>query len=300
MSNIQRDEKNYLISHKAKYNIELENKLNKLSKFLTTIINDGIIVAFSGGTDSAMLLWATQKVRENVGGKIIAVTQDSLSLPRKDLEESIEFTKSLKVEHKIVKGKEFDDPRYLKNDSNRCYYCRLDLFKITDEILHDGYKSVLYGYNHSDKGDIRPGHRAATENNILSPLADFEFTKEEIRLVLRTNDIEISDKPATPCLSSRVMTGIEIEEKDIENIEELEKILWNDGAKIFRIRICNEVIQKFLRIEASPNDLQIVIANKGLLVARGKELGYKWVTLDLGGYKLGGGTIWQIMNYKIC
>lgn len=291
MSNIQRDEKNYLISHKAKYNIELENKLNKLSKFLTTIINDGIIVAFSGGTDSAMLLWATQKVRENVGGKIIAVTQDSLSLPRKDLEESIEFTKSLKVEHKIVKGKEFDDPRYLKNDSNRCYYCRLDLFKITDEILHDGYKSVLYGYNHSDKGDIRPGHRAATENNILSPLADFEFTKEEIRLVLRTNDIEISDKPATPCLSSRVMTGIEIEEKDIENIEELEKILWNDGAKIFRIRICNEVIQKFLRIEASPNDLQIVIANKGLLVARGKELGYKWVTLDLGGYKLGGGTI---------
>ncbi len=291
MSIHKKEELNCLISSNEKYSIELENKLNKLNKLLSKIINDGVVVAFSGGTDSAMLLWATQKVKNTIGGKLLAVTQDSFSLPRKDLEEAIEFTQSLNVEHKIVKGKEFSDSRYLKNDSNRCYYCRLDLFRITDEIIQDGYKSVLYGYNHSDKGDIRPGHKAATENNILSPLAECEFTKDEIRLILRTNKIEIADKPATPCLSSRVMTGIAIDEKDIRNIEELEKILWDAGAKIFRVRLCKEGSDKFLRIEASPTDLQLVIENKNSLVTKGKELGYKWVTLDLEGYKLGGGTL---------
>ncbi len=291
MSSIEKEKINYLTSTKEKYSSELEIKLMKLNSMLCDIIQDGIVVAFSGGTDSAMLLWATQKIYDGVGGKLLAVTQDSLSLPRKDLEEAIEFTQSLNVEHKIVKGKEFSDSRYLKNDLNRCYYCRLDLFRITDEIIQDGYKSVLYGYNYSDKGDIRPGHKAATENNILSPLADCEFTKEEIRLVLRTNKIEIADKPATPCLSSRVMTGIAIDEKDIQNIEELEKILWDGGAKIFRVRLCKEGTDKFLRIEASPNDLQVVIENKTILVSKGKELGYKWVTLDLEGYKFGGGTV---------
>ncbi len=282
---------NFLISSNEVYDNKLKNKLKNLSNVLANIIHDGVVVAFSGGTDSAMLVWATQKVKENVGGKLLAVTQDSLSLPRKDLNEAIEFTSSLNVEHKVIKGKEFSNPDYLKNDSNRCYYCRLDLFRITDEIIQEGYKSVLYGYNHSDKGDIRPGHKAATENNILSPLADFEFTKDEIRLVLRTNNIEIADKPATPCLSSRVMTGIKIDETDIKNIEELEKILWDAGAKIFRVRLCKEGTDKFLRIEASPEDLKLVIDKKNILVANGKSFGYKWITLDLEGYKLGGGTL---------
>ncbi len=289
---IDKDENsNFLISSNEVYDNKLKNKLKNLSNVLANIIHDGVVVAFSGGTDSAMLVWATQKVKENVGGKLLAVTQDSLSLPRKDLNEAIEFTSSLNVEHKVIKGKEFSNPNYLKNDSNRCYYCRLDLFRITDEIIQEGYKSVLYGYNHSDKGDIRPGHKAATENNILSPLADFEFTKDEIRLVLRTNNIEIADKPATPCLSSRVMTGIKIDETDIKNIEELEKILWDAGAKIFRVRLCKEGTDKFLRIEASPDDLQVVIDKKNILVAKGKGFGYKWITLDLEGYKLGGGTL---------
>ncbi len=295
---IDKDENsNFLISSNEVYDNKLKNKLKNLSNVLANIIHDGVVVAFSGGTDSAMLVWATQKVKENVGGKLLAVTQDSLSLPRKDLNEAIEFTSSLNVEHKVIKGKEFSNPNYLKNDSNRCYYCRLDLFRITDEIIQEGYKSVLYGYNHSDKGDIRPGHKAATENNILSPLADFEFTKDEIRLVLRTNNIEIADKPATPCLSSRVMTGIKIDETDIKNIEELEKILWDAGAKIFRVRLCKEGTDKFLRIEASPEDLKLVIDKKKILVAKGKGFGYKWITLDLEGYKLGGGTLWQMLNY---
>ena len=286
----KKEEVNCLISPNQKYNDKLESKLNKLNILLSNIIDDGVVVAFSGGTDSAMLLWAAKKIENSFGGKLLAVTQDSLSLPRKDLEEAIEFTRNLNIKHKIVKGKEFDDTRYLKNDLNRCYYCRLDLFRITDEIIQEGYKYVLYGYNHSDKGDIRPGHKAAIENKILSPLADCEFTKDEIRLVLGTNNIAIAEKPATPCLSSRVMTGIPINEKDIQNIEKLEKILWDGGAKIFRVRLCKEGTNKFLRIEASPTDLQFVIENKNLLVEKGKELGYKWITLDLEGYKLGGGV----------
>ncbi len=282
--------KNYLIDEADKYSLELIDKLNKLSKQLSAIIHDGIIVAFSGGTDSAMLVWAVKKVQDSVGGKVVAITQDSISLPRRDLDEAKNFCKNLGIKHETIEGSEFDDPRYIKNDSNRCYYCRSDLFKITDNIKKEGYKAVLYGYNHSDKGDFRPGHKAAVENDILSPLAEYEFTKDEIRLVLRSNKITIADKPASPCLSSRIMTGIAIEKSDVEKLEAMETILWEAGAKIFRVRLCKEETEKFLRIEASPDDIEVVIKNKDSLISKGKEFGYKWVTLDLEGYKLGGGT----------
>jgi len=283
--------KNFLISNKDNYSSELISKLEKFSDYLSNILKEGIIVAFSGGTDSAMLIWAANKVKLSTGGNLIAVTQDSYSLPRKDLKEALAFTKSLQVKHEIVKGHEFEDPNYLKNDLNRCYYCRKDLFKITDTIkTRDGYKYVLYGYNASDKSDFRPGHKAAVESNILAPLAEIGFTKDEIRQVLRTNNIKLADKPATPCLSSRVMTGIQIEKKHIHNLEILENILWDAGAKKFRIRLCKDEQDYFLRIEASEDDISIVLKNKDKIIEKGKKYGYKWITLDLEGYKLGGGV----------
>jgi uncharacterized protein len=190
-----------------------------------------------------------------------------------------------------VQGKEFEDPNYIKNDLNRCYYCRKELFKITDSIIaRDGYKYVLYGYNASDKSDFRPGHKAAVENNVLAPLAEIGFTKKEIRDVLRNNNIKLADKPATPCLSSRVMTGIPIEQKHLKNIEAMENVLWNAKAKQFRIRLCKDEQDYFLRIEASENDIPIVLKNKNKLIEMSKEFNYKWITLDLEGYKLGGGV----------
>ncbi len=283
--------KNHLISDKDNYNAVTKSKLEKLNRYLSNKIKDGLIIAFSGGTDSAMLVWATSKIKENIGGNVLAVTQDSYSLPRKDLQEAIAFTHSLNIEHEVVKGKEFEDPNYLKNDLNRCYYCRKELFNITHSIIaRDGYKYVLYGYNASDKSDFRPGHKAAVEKNVLAPLAEIGFEKDEIRKVLRNNNIILADKPATPCLSSRVMTGIPIDRKQLSNIETMENILWNDGAKKFRIRLCKDEEDLFLRIEASEEDLEKVLKNKKELIHLGKNFGYKWITLDLEGYKLGGGV----------
>jgi uncharacterized protein len=283
--------KNHLIFDKENYNIDTKHKLQELSQYLSNLIEKGIIIAFSGGTDSAMLLWAAKMVKENIGGNLLAVTQDSYSLPRKDLQEAKNYTKLLNIKHEIVQGKEFEDPNYIKNDLNRCYYCRKELFKITDSIIaRDGYKYVLYGYNASDKSDFRPGHKAAVENNVLAPLAEIGFTKKEIRDVLRNNNIKLADKPATPCLSSRVMTGIPIEQKHLKNIEAMENVLWNAKAKQFRIRLCKDEQDYFLRIEASENDIPIVLKNKNKLIEMSKEFNYKWITLDLEGYKLGGGV----------
>lgn len=293
MNNLETINKaNFLVSDNHNYDDKLKSKLNELSVYLSERISDGIIVAFSGGTDSAMLLWAVKKANDNIGGKLLAVTQDSYSLPRKDLDDTKSFVKSLNIEHEIVQGKEFDDQEYLKNDLNRCYHCKKELFNITDSIINrDGYKYVLYGYNSSDKTDFRPGHKAATERNVLSPLAELGFVKEEIREILRANNIQLAEKPATPCLSSRIMTGIEIDKNHLRNIEEMEKVLWNAGANIFRVRLCKEEKELFLRIEASEDDLQIVINKKDELVKMGKEFGYRWITLDLAGYKMGGGVM---------
>lgn len=283
--------KNYLISNKDNYNALIKSKLETLNRYLSSKIKDGLIIAFSGGTDSAMLIWAASKIKENIGGNVLAVTQDSYSLPRKDLQEAIEFARSLNIEHEVVKGKEFEDPNYLKNDLNRCYYCRKELFKITDSIIaRDGYKYVLYGYNASDKSDFRPGHKAAVESNVLAPLAEIGFEKIEIREILRNNNIQLADKPATPCLSSRVMTGIPIDRKHLNNIEVIENVLWNAGAKQFRVRLCKDEDNFFLRVEASEKDIELVLKNKKEIIELGKNFGYKWITLDLEGYKLGGGV----------
>ncbi len=283
--------KNYLISNKDNYNALIKSKLATLNRYLSSKIKDGLIIAFSGGTDSAMLIWAASKIKENIGGNVLAVTQDSYSLPRKDLQEAIEFARSLNIEHEVVKGKEFEDPNYLKNDLNRCYYCRKELFKITDSIIaRDGYKYVLYGYNASDKSDFRPGHKAAVESNVLAPLAEIGFEKIEIREILRNNNIQLADKPATPCLSSRVMTGIPIDRKHLNNIEVIENVLWNAGAKQFRVRLCKDEDNFFLRVEASEKDIALVLKNKKEIIELGKNFGYKWITLDLEGYKLGGGV----------
>ncbi len=283
--------KNYLISNKDNYNALIKSKLATLNRYLSSKIKDGLIIAFSGGTDSAMLIWAASKIKENIGGNVLAVTQDSYSLPRKDLQEAIEFARSLNIEHEVVKGKEFEDTNYLKNDLNRCYYCRKELFKITDSIIaRDGYKYVLYGYNASDKSDFRPGHKAAVESNVLAPLAEIGFEKIEIREILRNNNIQLADKPATPCLSSRVMTGIPIDRKHLNNIEVIENVLWNAGAKQFRVRLCKDEDNFFLRVEASEKDIELVLKNKKEIIELGKNFGYKWITLDLEGYKLGGGV----------
>ncbi|MEN8192681.1 MAG: ATP-dependent sacrificial sulfur transferase LarE [Bacteroidota bacterium] len=282
---------NSLMHHIDSLEVQLIAKLNKLENLLNAKLSDGLIVAFSGGVDSAFLLWAAKRIFDQNGGKLLALTTDSPSLPRTELNEAMNFAKNLGINHKIEKSKEFEDSEYLKNDLNRCYFCKNELFRLTTEVINKyDYKWVAYGYNDSDRSDFRPGHKAALENDILAPLADVGLSKKDIRIVLNVNGIHLAEKPSSPCLSSRVMTGIPITEKRLKDIEDLEILIEQAGIKIKRVRVCKDGENDFLRIEIAKSEMKDFLEISDQIAKEGKSKGYKWVTLDLAGYKMGGGN----------
>ncbi len=186
----------------------------------------------------------------------------------------------------------------MKNDSLRCYHCKTELFGIAKKVAVENDCSwIAYGYNASDKLDVRPGHKAALENGVLSPLADHGFTKEEIRTLMQFHGLELFDKPSSPCLSSRIMRGVQITKQELRNVDELENILRDGGMKVFRLRVHEMPVASgrsgkyFLRLETAPEEMALALELKDKLVGEATARGYEWVTLDLAGYRTGGGTV---------
>lgn len=269
----------------------LVKKLTDLQKILEGHLPKGVIIAYSGGVDSSFLLWAAKRVSDEFGGKLLALIADSPSLPRAELNEAIKFAQSINAEYIVKESRELSNPQYNRNDLERCYHCKTELFRIIGEISeYRGYHTIMYGYNISDNNDFRPGHKAAQENFVCSPLADAGLSKEDIRAVLHANGFNIAEKPASPCLSSRIMTGIPVTEKRLRDIEAMEIILREAGLRIFRVRLAGENGESFLRIETAPEEMQSLMKIRDRLVKEGVERGYRWVTLDLAGYQTGGGN----------
>ncbi len=244
---------------------------------------DSLLVAFSGGADSAYLAWAAQQV---LGERALAVTALSASFSAHDRERAESFVRSAGLRHEFIQTNEFANPLYVANNPDRCFHCKDELF---DEMLklagECGYAAIAYGINADDSHDFRPGHRAASEHRVLAPLLDAGLTKAEIRALSQRAGLETWDRPASACLSSRVPYGIPVTPEILSRIERGEAILRALGFRQFRVRAHGELA----RIEISPDELPRALdpAMTQEFAARFKPLGFAYVTLDLEGYRQG-------------
>ncbi len=242
-----------------------------------------VIVAFSGGTDSAYLAWAAKQA---VGDGAVAITADSASLPdshKRDLEE---FVKRFGIAHQYIETREFENPDYVKNDPNRCFHCKDELFTRLEEVGRErGYENIVYGVNVDDLGDYRPGQNAAREHEVRAPLADAGLSKAEIRELSRIAELPTWDRPASACLSSRIPYGTPVTIETVKTVEKGEEEIKALGFRQFRVRFHGEVV----RIEIAPDEMEkaLNLETAQRFTAIFKALGFKYVTLDLEGYRQG-------------
>jgi uncharacterized protein len=249
-------------------------QLNRLSS---------LIVALSGGIDSAYLSWAAHHV---LGSRALSVTAISASYSAFDREQVEIFLRASGVRHEFVETHELENPAYRVNDSNRCYYCKDELFTVLDSLASQRkFDTIAYGVNADDASDFRPGQRAAVEHRVLTPLLDAEMHKPEIRFLAERAEIPMWNRPASACLSSRLPYGTEVTAERLTLVERGEDALRKLGFRQFRVRLH----ERLGRVEIAPDELGRALAPE--MAARiAKELkaaGFAYVTLDLEGYRQG-------------
>jgi uncharacterized protein len=240
-------------------------------------------VAYSGGTDSAYLAWAAH---EALGDGALAVTADSPSLPASHKRDAAEFAREIGIRHEFVRTHEFDNPQYVANDSDRCFHCKDELFDmLTALAARRGGAALVYGVNKDDLGDYRPGQRAARLHEVKSPLVDADLCKAEIRELSKAAGLSTWDRPAAACLSSRIPYGTPVTIENLRMVEAGEEEMKALGFRQFRTRFYGELV----RIEVAADELTRALNAEmaGQLTAVFKRLGYKYVTLDLEGYRQG-------------
>jgi len=242
-----------------------------------------LIVALSGGADSAYLAWAAH---EALGVRALSVTALSPSYSAHDRSIVEEFVGKLGVRHEFIETHEMDNPSYRANAADRCYFCKDELFSALDELAHErDFAAVAYGVNADDTLDFRPGHRAATEHKVLAPLLDARLTKTEIRLLSRRAGLPTWDRPASACLASRLPYGTEVTSERLALIERGEAALRALGFRQFRVRLHD----KLARVEISPEEMPRALAPEmaAAMADRLKAAGFTYVALDLEGYRQG-------------
>ena len=264
---------------------QLQNKLENLRKIIRN--TDGAVVAFSGGVDSTFLLKVASEV---LGDNIIAVTANSETYPKRELEEAKLFATTQGIRHIIIETLELEIAGFADNPPDRCFYCKHELFsKLTDIAKNNGLSYVFDGSNFDDRNDHRPGMRAAKQLGVVSPLKDAEMTKDDIRELSKEFGLSTWNKPSFACLSSRFPYGTKITPDKLVVIGEAEDFIRDLGFPELRVRHHDTIA----RIEVGKADLGRIITFADQITDKLKSLGFLYVTLELSGYKTGS------MNYTL-
>jgi uncharacterized protein len=242
-----------------------------------------LLVAYSGGVDSAFLAWAAYQV---LGDQMLAVIADSPSLARTHLQDAIAFASEQGIPLEVIATEELDGPEYARNDASRCFHCKDELFTVMESFRSThGFDSIAYGVNVDDQGDFRPGQTAAKQHNVAAPLLEAGLTKQEIRELARVADLRIWDKPASACLSSRIEYGRPVTREALNVVEQGEDALRTLGFRQFRVRHHGEIVRIEIAREELVRALTPEMAAEFTQVF--KALGFKFVTLDLEGFRSG-------------
>ena len=261
---------------------EQNTKLERLRRILKK--TGGCAVAFSGGVDSSVVLSASYEV---LGDRCLAVIATSSTYPEREFKRALEWVERVGIPHVVIASEELDIPEFSCNPTDRCYYCKKELFeKIGEQARSHGLSHVADGSNADDVGDYRPGMTAARELKVLSPLKEAGLTKDDVRTLAReVYRLPVADKPSMACLASRFPYGSEITRSKLGQVEQIEIFLEQQGFRVFRARHHGDI----LRLELGPEEMATMLNGdlRQEFILLAKELGFTYVTLDLEGYRTG-------------
>jgi len=261
------------------------SRLQEKQEYLFSMLRrmQRVIVAFSGGADSAYLAWAAKQV---LGANALAMTADSASLPESHKRDAEAFVARFSIAHEYVRTLEFENPDYVRNEPDRCFHCKDELFTRLQEIgCERGYQHIVYGVNLDDLGDYRPGQNAARKHAVAAPLADARMSKADIRELSRLAGLPTWDRPASACLSSRIPYGTPVTPETVKTVETGEERLKQLGFRQFRVRYHGEIVRIEIAPDELPRALTVPMARQFTEIFR--SLGFRYVTLDLEGYRQG-------------
>lgn len=259
----------------------LSTKVARMNALL--VENSPIVIAYSGGVDSAYLLAAAYAA---LGERVLAVIADSASLPRESLREAVELAGQIGARLEVVETQELADERYASNPMNRCYFCKAELFTKLEALARErGYAAIAYGENADDMRQVRPGRMAAEQFQIIAPLRDAGLTKAEIRELSREMGLPTADAPSQPCLSSRIPHGTPVTVEALGMIERGEALVRSLGFKVFRVRHLDDAGRKRARVQIAPEEMRHVEPVNEKLISGLLALGYESVQIDPEGYR---------------